>query len=206
MKNRIFLFALIFSLVSCEIEARAPYYRFSKSNYKHIPTVYKNIGKKFMFKNQLNEEVKMEVLDCLLTKESGGGINFTQPYTEQHYYQLLTIKLKVVDENTFVSNCDFKTIQVFKSRNNYMGTRFNFSNAPNPCDNGGSIVKLEFPYDMGEMNINSIVYDKVVTLFNNHNIFFHCNYFIDKIYFDFKHGIIGFDDTENNIEFRIINE
>jgi len=203
MKKLIFLLALLFSLFSCslDLESETPYYKFSKSDYKYIPTVYDEVGKIFTFRNQLNEEIKLEVLDYYFTKETGGGIGSSESF---HYYQLLTIELKVVDNNISNSNCDLKKIRISNWGGHYIATRFNFNNAPDPCTNGSSVEKLEFPYRFNEMRINNVNYNKVVNIFEGSGIYFHPDYSFNKVYFDFKEGIIGFDDLENN-KWRIVN-
>jgi len=198
-----FISLIEITLFSCSIDldGDTPYYKFSKDDFNNIPTVYDNVGEIFIFKNQLNKEIKLEVLDYFITKETGGGIGSSEPF---HYYQLLTIELKVVGSDVSNLNCDLKTIRVSNWGGYYIVTRFNFSNAPDPCINGGSSEKLEFPYNVHEMNINNVNYDKVVTIFENYRIYFHPDHSFDKVFFDFKKGIIGFDDLENN-EWRIVN-
>ncbi|GEM_PF-7021112 len=203
MKKLIFLLTLLFSLFSCstDLESDTPHYKFSKSDYKYIPTVYDEVGKIFTFKNQLNEEVNLEVLDYNFTKETGGGIGSSEPF---HYYQLLTIELKVIDNITSNSNCNHKSIKISNWGGDYLATRFSFNNAPDPCTNGSSVEKWEFPYRFNEMRISNVSYDKVVILFEGSGIYFHPDYSVNKVYFDFKEGIIGFDDLENN-KWRIVN-
>lgn len=56
------------------------------------------------------------------------------------------------------------------------------------------------------MTIDNVIYDKVKTFTTKKNYLFFNESTINKLYYDLKMGIIGFDDTVNNVEYRIINE
>lgn len=201
MKKLIFLFSFLISLFSCDInlDDDPKYYRFSESDFSYIPTIYEDTGKVITFKNDLNEEIKLEVVDYNFTIEQGGGIGESKPI---HTYDKLKIELKVTDSDL---NCDFKRIEITKW-GGYLITRIITRTSSDPCTNFQITEKLEFPYEVSNMKINNITYDKVVTTFNDLQPYFSTNYSFNKVYFDFKKGIIGFDDTENNTEFRIVNE
>lgn len=207
MKKIIFYISVSFILISCELdwEGDTPYYKFSKKDYEYIPTVYKEVGKIFTFVNQFNDKVKIEVLKYEFTKESGGVMSLSQPYSEFNYCQVLTIRLKVLDEDLNTPNCDSKTIIIYKGKDDYLATNFLLSTAPDPCVTGSYGERIEYPYATETMMINSIKYNKVVIISNSFGFYFHKSYAFDKIYYDCKNGIIGFDDTANGIEFRIIN-
>ncbi len=160
MKKIMIITVCLFSLVSCEVKIFDDpiYYRFTNENFEYIPTVYDDNGKIIKFKNQFEEEVKLEILDYRITKKEDSWTS-SKPY---HYYQLLTIELKVVDEANANSTCDLKTILISNWAGYYFITRFYFSNAPDPCNNGGSLERLEYPYQVNQMVVNSINYDKVV--------------------------------------------
>ena len=201
MKKLILSFTILFCLLSCDINLgdEPKYYNFNDSDYNYVPTVYEEIGKVITFKNELNEEIKLEVLDYDFTIEQGGGIGQTKPV---HTYDKLKIELKVIDSEL---GCDFKTIEITKW-GGYFITRIITRTSSDPCTNFAITEKLEFPYEVSNMQIENTIFDKVVTIFTDAQPYFSANNSFNNVYFDFKNGIIGFDDYENNTEFRIVTE
>ena len=57
-----------------------------------------------------------------------------------------------------------------------------------------------------QMVINNKTYSKVKTITTNEYFTLYNNSHIDKVYYDMDNGIIGFDDTQNNKEFRLESE
>ncbi|MEW4924260.1 hypothetical protein [Algibacter sp. 2305UL17-15] len=207
MKKIIIILISIFICSSCgewEWDESPRYYQFTQSNYEYIPTIYSDIGKTFKFKNQLNEEVIIEVLRYKLTKEKAGGYFTSSPL---HYYQNLEIELKVQDEGGKTPNCDLKRINFSNANGSYFVCHLLSSRSPDPCSNGSiPPQKFEFPLELEVMNINGVNYNKVISVFENNEAYFSTKYTFNKVYFDFKQGFIGFDDTENNVQFRIVKD
>ena len=193
MKRFLIIMTSILLFNSCELNSddSVEYYQFTESNYQFIPTIYNDVGKVFKFKNQFNEEVLIEVESYELTKEKGGGIG---TFYSLHYYQSLEITLKAINEDMSISNCSYSQIDFSNYNGDYFISRF------------WNEFKYEFPFEISQLTINNINYNKIITISNNNGLCFSSNYTIDTVYFDFKKGIIGFDDTENNIQFRIVDE
>lgn len=164
-----------------------------------IPTAYKNVGEEFTFKNNIGEEVKLEVLSYEFSIEEGGGIGTSKPL---HIYDVLEIELKTTDSEM---GCDFKTIIVSKW-GGYLITRFKTRTFSEPCSSFSNGDKLEFPYEVTSMTIDGTTYDKVVSIFVDMQPYFSRDYAFHTVYFDFKHGIIGFDGEEDNSQFRLVGK
>ena len=206
MRNLILLFAIFFSLCSCELnlDDSPEYYQFTQNDYDFIPTVYNDVGKLFKYRNQLNEEVLIEIISYKISKEKAGGYGSSYSL---HYYQNLEILLRVKNEDASNPNCDFKSINFSNVNGSYFVSHFSSKRSPNPCLNGGiPPERFEYPFATTELNINGVNYNKVISIFENNAPYFSPLYTFNKVYFDFKEGIIGFDDTENNIQYRIVNE
>ena len=60
--------------------------------------------------------------------------------------------------------------------------------------------------NLTQMEINETNYTKVKIIIPNDYFTFYNGSQIDKVYYDFDKGIIGFDDSQNNKEYRLINE
>lgn len=56
------------------------------------------------------------------------------------------------------------------------------------------------------MELNGVRYSKIKILTPNDYFTFYEGSNIDKIYYDMDNGIVGFDDSQNNLEFRLISE
>jgi len=207
MKKVVFANLLIMCVLTCsKTEITYPYYQFTNENYEYIPSVYNEIGKIIRFQNQFGDEIELEIVTYKITKEWYNGLFNSGSSEPSHYYQLLTIELKVTTDEVIGTDCDLKTIQISNWGGDFFVTRMSFKNAPDPCMNENSTLRLEFPYETYSMNFNSHNYNKVVTIFEDLDIFFNSKNSFDRIYFDFKEGIIGFDDTQNNIQYRIVND
>ena len=99
MKNLLFLLILLFSLFSCssDLDENYPYNKFSNSDFDYIPTFYEEIGKIIKFKNQYNEEVKMETSLYSIQKKFYNGLNFVGNTAPFKYYDELYINLLLID-------------------------------------------------------------------------------------------------------------
>lgn len=201
IKNYVFFCFLI--LFSCDVnplgDDNPHHYNFNNSEYSYIPTIYSEIGKEVTFKNEFNEEIKLEVIDYSITVEEGGGILESKPL---HTYEKLKIELKVTDSDL---GCDFKTILITKWGGNLI-TRITTRTSSDPCTSFAMTEKFEFPYEISSMQFKNILFSKVVTIFIDSQPYFSSSYSFDKVYFDFKNGIIGFDDLTNKTEFRIVSQ
>ncbi len=188
-----YLFFTIF-LFSCSIDVSesTPYYQFTENDLEYLPMIYQDTSKTFLFKNERDEEVTIQVKSFKLTKKNGGGIGVG---TEFIYYDQLVIEL----QTSF--DCDVKRIQIAKEKEQNSLTHWFYSSVEDPCNNGYIIENIGFPNSFQEITINNKTYDRVVEIFINKNIFFHPDYSINKVYFDMKNGFIAFEDTELDITF-----
>ncbi len=208
-RNTLLLLGLFLSLFSCSKEDNEPpFYKFTNSDYEYIPTLYEDVGAVFTFKNELNEEVKIKVLDYTITKKSGGGLSgfFVGGGSSMsyHYFEKLEIDLEIIGVISPPKRISLEFYSVYKADPSRIGIWIHLPY----FDGGFSRKNISPPFDdgLGELIIEGNNYNKVKS-FNNSYLFFKTgnNYPIDKVYYDFKHGLIGFDDTENNIQFRLVN-
>ena len=204
-----YLFLISLTLFcSCEtnIFGESEYHKFSNLDYQYIPEVYKQTDKIIEFINQNNETVQLKNFSYRIVKESYGGL---LSEGESFYYDKLWIQLILVDA---YSNCQNLDISISKSEK---GDLFHRVTIPKftgtSC--GGTVFQFRSPetteYSKVDLTINNQVYNDVLVLESSGSI---NNYFsmyknstIHKIYYDLKYGVIGFDDTTNNLEFRIKN-
>lgn len=208
MKQLIILSIAIISLFSCQPEDNEQYLHFNNEDYAFIPQEYKEIGKKFIFKNAQNEEVTIQPLYYTLKKKYESGYGWGQSnQTESYYYDDLWIELKLLnveipDEqycnrvNIHISNTFYKDLHVEVTVPYYDG-QF--------CKPNG--FKQFQPFtELTQMVINGKTYSSVKTVVPNDFFTLYNGSQIDKLYYDMDHGIIGFDDTQNNKEFRLVSE
>lgn len=207
--KRLIIISILFSLiVSCQPSDSEAYYNFNSLDYEFIPEQYQEIGKTFIFKNAQNEEVRIKPLFYTLNKNFESGYGFGQPtQTESYYYDDLWIQIELVDvEIPIESYCDRIVIRINKSP--YKGL---FVDLEIPtynelgCYTGG--LSEFFPFEgLTQMVINNKTYSKVKIVTTNHYFTLYNDSHIDKVYYDMDNGIIGFDDTQNNEEFRLVSE
>ena len=188
-----YLIITIILLTSCnKTENEIPYHQFNETDLNFLPTYYEDIGSTTIFTNANNEETSLEVTRYHLSKETSGGIGTGNPL---EYYDQLEIELKIPN-----ADCDYKKIKINKTLSDTLIIWFDLSSKIDPC-NTYEIIRFDSPFKVSEMTIDGFVYKKVMTINSENSIYFGTDYEIDKIYFDFKYGFIGFDDV-NGIQFR----
>jgi hypothetical protein len=209
MKTIIYFSILYIGFVSCSPSDKYPYYNFSNSDYEFIPEEYQETGKIFRFKNQQDEVVEIAPLFYNLKKEFAGA-SFGQPnFTDYFYYDNLHIEIGLLDvaiPNKPEEYCS-RIFMHFQKRRD--GNLLIEARVPGYVDSSCSGKKLSEtgPFkDFMQMEINGKVYNKIKIINTDEHFTFYNDSNINKVYFDFDHGIVGFDDTQNNIEFRLINE
>lgn len=57
-----------------------------------------------------------------------------------------------------------------------------------------------------QMEFNGFSYSKIKVVIPNDYFTLYEGSNIDKVYYDMEHGIVGFDYTQNNLEFQLITE
>lgn len=207
MKRIFFVSFIIVAFVSCSMdfgEDEPPFYKFTNSDYEYIPTAYEEVGKVFAFKNQLNADViNLRVLDYYFEKASGGGMSFTQSYSEYYYYQRLWITIGLEDLGG--GGCEGNSIRfsIFKNKNGSVWDKIIFPTSPNPCS--AALLWFKSPFeDFNELTVNDVNYRKVKVITTENAFSFYDNSKIKKIYYDLKEGVIGFDDLDGK-EWRLVN-
>ncbi|MCB0458636.1 MAG: hypothetical protein R2821_01465 [Flavobacteriaceae bacterium] len=206
MKNPIFFLAT-FILYSCSIDFdwsdNVSYYKFTKSDYKYIPTVYKNEGKIFTYRNKDGDEVKIKSLYyTFLQKEYESGYGFGQPgIGDSFYYDELWIELELIN---FSIECNKIYIHIRKTFEKNLSTIISIPEYDGFfCLSGG--FNFTSPYgNLQEINFDRQSYDKVVVINTEEFFTLHNDSKSKSIYYDFKQGIIGFDDLDGK-EWRIVN-
>ncbi len=207
MKTTLTLLISIFLLASScnkEDEPTSPYYKIEGTDYDYIPTVYNDIGKVISFKNQYDDEVKFEVLGYEIEKEFSSCFLVSNCEGEDWYYDRLDIG--IITQNC--ESCQGITISITKTPIDDLIHRIML-----PGEHSGNIKIFRTPslteYDISSMTINEITYNNVLTFeVSGEFVDFYTLYdesTIHKVYYDLNQGFIGFDDTENNLQFRIVN-
>jgi hypothetical protein len=202
------ILSLLMLATSCEIKDDTAFYTFSSKDYNYIPIVYQNVGRIITFKNQQNDEVRIEVKSYTINKKSNGGWNWVGgSSTELYYTEQIIIWLDLMDVGfTDIGDgyCDQLHIIIEKRSNGTTDTSLDVPTFTSHCSS--SSLNSTSPYnDLQEMIIGDITYDHVKIFETESNYLFYNESTVNKIYFDFKEGIIGFDDSENNTQYRIIN-
>ncbi|MGK0308644.1 MAG: hypothetical protein ACI8RP_001608 [Urechidicola sp.] len=200
---------IIITFCSCEndfdIFGGKDYYKFTSSDNEYLFKNYKNIGEIKKFTNQNNETFEIEVQDYRIDKESTGLLSPGELY----YYEQLVILLKLKDVN---SNCNTITILVTKNKDGTLWTKITIPSFDrNSC--GGIIYYYKHPeqieYEIIELNIGNKSYKNVLVFEADPPLTKHLTFYenstIDKVYFDLNEGIIGFDDINNDLKFRLEN-
>ena len=207
MKQLIILSIAIIFLSSCQPEDNEQYLHFNNEDYGFIPQEYEEIGKNFIFKNAQNEEVIIQSQYYILTKKYESGNGFGQPnQTESYYYDDLRIELKLMNvEIPDEQYCDIVNIHISNTfyKDLYVEVTIPYYDGQFCKPNG---FKQFQPYtELTQMVINGKTYFNVKTVVPNDFFTLYNGSQIDKLYYDMDHGIIGFDDTQNNKEFRLVN-
>ena len=195
------LLCLFLLFCSCGKEDEENYHKFTQDDYNYIPTVYKEEGKVRHFINQHNDTIKIENRSYFMLEKTPGG-SFTGVF---FYNDELRIKLRLLD----FTPVKYINFEIFKKAN---GSLISIINIPKSefCE---SYYRWDIPEDkqyLTELSINTTTYKNVAVLhIKPKNYEDGCYFFIadtvtpDKVYYSFKYGIIGFDDTKNNLSYRL---
>jgi hypothetical protein len=197
------LLCLFLLFCACGKEDEENYHKFTQDDYNYIPTVYKEVGEVRHYINQHNDTIKIR-----------GGSYFkdklpTSPlYGHFYYYDKLWITLHLLG----YSPTKYMSIEIFKDANNSLVHIVQISKSES-CR--GSWHEYYMPSDkqeLTEMTLNTKVYKNVAVLSGElleNQRDDYCYFFIadtvtpDKVYYSLKYGIIGFDDTKNNLTYRL---
>ncbi|MCB0463036.1 MAG: hypothetical protein R2816_11035 [Flavobacteriaceae bacterium] len=210
MKRVLSKILIVLILVSCQVTNDEPYQSFSNSDFEFIPENYQGTGTILKFINQENVEVLIEPISYNLSKEYNSGVGFGQPSNSDSYYYddlWITLELLNVDiQNQGVDFCNKITIHINKVGDGRLSTDLGIPYYDDSFCLGNGFSGFS-PYEnLIQMEVNNVTYTKVKTIVPNEFFTFYNNSQIDKVYYDFDVGIIGFDDTQNNKEFRLVIE
>jgi hypothetical protein len=204
MKKLMLILLFLTVLISCSSNSTddPASYEFSETDFEFLPQEYANVGQVYRFKNQENEEIQLKVASFDLREMTGGGIGTSQ---NLFYYEELEIIMEVINASN--DNCDTMKILAAKQQNDFLIWVYELESLF-PCSSSQSWQEsIDRPFVTSEMTIQGKRYDKVVSLFEGaSNIDFYPGYTIDRIYYDLDNGFIGFDDSVQNVEFRIVTE
>ncbi|WP_155810412.1 hypothetical protein [Polaribacter sp. Hel_I_88] len=182
------------------------HFKFSSSDEIYLFKDYNKVGEIRQFINENNRIVNFEIERYKIEKESSG---FLSP-AKMYYYDNLVIILKLTEINSEV--CNKIIISISKSKEGKLGNSISIpSSTENSC--GGIKFQYKIPepieYEINEMKIGNITYESVLTFEGKGGLINYLSFFekseVNKVYFDLKKGIIGFDDSESNTKFRIMN-
>ncbi|MEZ4779970.1 MAG: hypothetical protein R2786_11395 [Flavobacteriaceae bacterium] len=197
--KKIVLLAVI-SLLGCgPVEEEIPFYKFDEVDFNFLPTIYENLDA-VRFKNELGEEIILDVNLYRISKERVGGLSLggnSSPLVDVNKFE---IKLRLHGEE-----CSFFYFYTYKGPH---GVKSWFDISSYSC--GGSTsystFNFEVPYPISQLQIGNKTYEKVLIIEDAYSTSESIiPYEINRFYFDLEYGIIGFDDSESNINFRIVN-
>lgn len=205
----IFLTSIIGIMCYCEPADSEPYYKFNTSDYDFIAENYQDTDKVHVFTNDNEEEVHLKVAFYELSKEYESGYIFGQPNrTDSYFYDQLWIEIELLDFNVDGlpdGSCDRIQLHIFKTPDG-LRTELDIPAYESPlCLQGG--FKETSPYsNLSEMVINGEIFNTVKTITSENYFSFYNESQIDRVYFDLDHGLIGFDESQSNNQFRLVIE
>ncbi|MCG2420076.1 hypothetical protein K8089_13685 [Aequorivita sp. F47161] len=209
MKRPVILSILFLLLASCQPSDSGPYYNFSNLDYQSIPEEYRDIGKIFVFKNAENDEVKIKPLYYSLKKEFESGIGFGQPRGDSYYYDNLWIEIDLMSieiPDKPEGYCESISININKSPYKGLYVKLLIPTYSGQSCTGGGFTEFEPFEGLTQMVINNKTYNKVKIISTNNYFTLYTDSQVDKVYYDMDYGIIGFDDSQNNKEFRLVTD
>jgi hypothetical protein len=213
MKEIVKVLLLLTSLLviySCEPEIDIfggnEHFKFSASDEQYLFKEYNKVGEIREFINENNRIVNVEIERYQIERESSG---FLSP-GKMYYYDNLVIILKLTEINS--DTCNKIIVSISKSKEGKLGCSISIpTSTENSC--GGVKFQYKIPepieYEINEMKIGNITYENVINLDGTESLQKYLTFFeeseVNKVYFDLKKGIIGFDDSISNSKFRIKN-
>jgi hypothetical protein len=209
MKNLFFLIFILCIITSCEPADSEPYYAFSTLDYEFIAENYQDTEKIYVFRNSNEEEVSISVISYTLSKKYESGYIFGQSDRGQSYfYDHLWIEIDLLDfsvDGEPDGYCDRIQLQIFKTPEGLRTELQIPAYTPPLCSQGG--FKETSPYqNLSVLEINGSTFNKVKTITSDHYFSFYNESQIDKVYYDFGEGFIGFDESQTNTQFRLVIE
>ena len=223
MKNKIIsiLVFSIFGLNSCsKNEPRddgLPYYEFTQVERNKLITAPK-VGDEITYKNQDNAVIKFKILKSTIGKTTEQRGTFVGDYVNKYFHydqQQIEMRYNETFEQTYCSI----TIRKYPVGSNYqtqypiVGTpkfygyfKFPLWNGYNGTDTFSNTISIDFSIDTETMSFNGKTYSKVLIFESNKTEvlgagnqlpFYPQN--VNKIYYDYNHGIIGFDDLNGKM-------
>ncbi len=210
MKTILGIFGIIVLLISCETSDNEPYQNFNDADYQLIPEQYQNTEKVFRFKDQQNNIIQIRSLYYNLKKEFESGYGFGQPtQSDSYYYDNLWIGLELMDVDISNQNgggCNEVSIHINKVGDGRLSTEMTIPYYDGTFCLGNGFQEFSPFENLIQMEFNGVIYSKIQIIIPNDFFTFYENSTIDKVYYDMDNGIVGFDDTVNDLEFRLINE
>ncbi|MEZ4817304.1 MAG: hypothetical protein R2776_04960 [Flavobacteriaceae bacterium] len=195
--KKLLLLGLVF-FIGCTPNTDVAFYEFNEEDYAFLPTVYENT-QQAVFRNQLDEEITIKVFRYAISKERVGGISLSGNSSP-----LVDVNKLLLDFTVEGDHCS-KFYLSFYKRESTVYSRFDLATGGVPCEIR-EVFQFETPYsNLQNMSIGNKIYDKVLIIETQNPSSFSQNYNLTKLYFDLKFGFIGFDDTQNNINYRIVN-
>ena len=204
IKNYILL-CFFFLFFSCGAEDdEGEYFKFTQEDYTYIPTVYKEEGKIRNYINQHNDTIKIRNGSYSLEKKFAGGI-INAPIPSYHYDEL-RISLDLLS----VKPVNYIQVEIWKRTVDTLGYTVK---TPGYNPNVRASFVFYAPESMQhftQLTTAIKTYNDVLELKASDRFFGNDSYFtladnatFHTIYYSLKHGIIGFDDTKNNLNYRL---
>jgi hypothetical protein len=183
-----------------------PYHRFSLSDYEKLLNPFSS-DTDLIFRNSENEEIKFQLVKSTLGKKvfkkpiSGLGFKKCFFYDEQE------IQFRVSKNENSKLTFNLKKFPDLNSGHNgkliiYENSKF-ITTIDFPIWNGKNSFVIDYQKPISTMVINERMYNNVFILESENSETIETNT-INRIYFDIKKGIIGFDDL-NERGWRLSN-
>lgn len=222
MKNFLTIIILVLTITSCERNEEStldyPYYQFSESEKNLLVNNNYEIGDILTYRNQNNETLNFRVIESEEKKAnqyspstfSGGGGNL------EAYYDMLILRLEIIENGTNYSCCD-QINYIFSKSNNLFKFGFKF-----PLWNKHSSTIIDdshFPIDvqLSNLNLNQLetleientIYNRVILLQSESteeiNDSTNLEIFVNEVFYDIDFGIVQFNDL-NGMVWKLIDE
>ena len=181
---------------------KLPYYKFTEEDKAYLPTVYSKLNEEKKYISKDGNTLSTKTLRYDFAKNRRGNLKYSIP---PHFFDKLDIELTAQNTN---DSCNTIKISFHKNESGVVNSWIEF-----PSNRHPHCIRVYYTFELPEekdsvtsIMINNKTYHHVLNFVHSHYPFnIGNNTQIDKVLYDLKEGIIGFDDTKNDIQFRLVN-
>jgi hypothetical protein len=183
-----------------------PYHRFSLADYERLLNPFSS-DTDLIFKNLDNEEIKFQLVKSTLGKKVFKKLISGFGFKKYFFYDEQEIQFKVSKNENSKLTFNLKKFPDLNSNHNGKLVFFEYSKLIATIDfpflNGKNTFVIDYQKPISTMILNEKTYNNVL-IFESGNTETIETKTINRIYFDVKKGIIGFDDL-NERKWRLSN-